>query len=76
MNRSVDFLGLTELIGCCSNLYKDMTWEESEREREETQVTDVQTKTKPELKCDDNNEASFWNNNGKLLRKKQMLSQN
>lgn len=69
MNRSVDFLGLTELIGCCSNLYKDMTWEE-------TQVTDLQTKTKPELKCDDNNEASFWNNNGKLLRKKQMLSQN
>lgn len=75
MNRIVDFLGLTELIGCCSNLYKDMTWEESERQRR-AQVTDVQTKTKPELKCDDNNEASFWNNNGKLLRKKQMLSQN
>lgn len=31
MNRSVDFLGLTELIGCCSNLYKDMTWEEWEK---------------------------------------------
>lgn len=28
-------------------------------EREETQVTDLQTKAKPELKCGNNNEASW-----------------
>lgn len=33
MNQSIDFPVLTELVGCCSKLHKDMAREESEREK-------------------------------------------
>lgn len=71
MNQIVNFLVLTEPIGYCSNLHKDMTWEESERERRGSSYRYTnKNQTRIEI-WRQLYEARFWNNNRKLLRKKQ-----